>query len=110
MNFVIDYPENLIEPKGLHLPRLEDIQQAVDVARIVLGHFPHIEHEYDGEENADFFINVSDEVALINGKLADCSDMGEGFTTHPSTTGWNVASIFGLILFILLGQSEPDRT
>ena len=101
MNFIIDYPENLVEPKGLHIPKLKDVQQAVDVTKMALRYIPNT--LFDDEEDFDFIVKVDDTVFLFDRKLCECHDLGEGVMIHPSASGWTVVSILDVILYTLLG-------
>lgn len=106
-SFSIDFPENMIEPKGLHLPKREDVEQAVTLVKIALDFFPDLYVVGDDEEDWEFIVRVSDEILLLDGKLCDCDDLGEGIRFCPSATEWTVTSIFEMILHTLIGP--PDK-
>ncbi|MEN6350737.1 MAG: hypothetical protein ABFD08_15255 [Syntrophomonas sp.] len=108
ISFNIDFPKNLTEPKGLHLPRCEDVEQAVTLVKLALDYFPDIEAVAD-EEDWEFIVKVGDEVSFHDRKLCDCSDLGEGICFHPSITRWNPTSIFEMILHTLIGP-KPENT
>ncbi len=99
MNFIIDYPENMIEPRGLHIPSLEDVKAAVSLVGIVVN---YVDTAY--EDCEDFDIRVNDEVFFHQGKLIDISDTGEGILIHPSCSEWTVETIFEMILHSMFGQ------
>lgn len=102
MIFSIDFPNGMIEPRGLHIPRLEDIQQAIVLAGIALDYARYQEYE-EGEE---FEIRVTDKVNIFEGKLVDVNDHGEGLSICPSVSPWTLESIFELILCSLFGAKE----
>ncbi len=104
--FSIDFPENMIEPRGLYLPRQEDVEQAVTMVKIALDYFPDL-YVADEEEDWEFIVRVSDKVCLIDRKLCDCDDLGEGICFHPSITEWTLTGIFETILHTLIGP--PDK-
>ena len=97
-SFSIDFPDNLIEPKGLHLPKQEDVEQAVALVKIALDYFPDL-YVVGEEEDWEFIVRVSDEILLLDRKLCDCF--------CPSITEWTLAGIFEMILHTLIGP--PDK-
>lgn len=100
MKFSINYPHGMVEPKGLHVPQLEDIQEAVKLAEIITKHVNIGLEEYD-----EFPISVSDEVFVHSGKLIDVS-VSEGIRFYPSVSRWTVESLFETILSTLLNNTE----
>lgn len=100
MKFVIDYPAGMIEPRGLHIPRLEDIQQSVRLAEIIAQYIDPIL-----EDDDVFPVTVCDEVFILEGKLVDASSI-EGITLYPSAIPWTVESISEVMLPSLFGDKE----
>lgn len=108
ISFSIDFPENLIEPKGLHLPQREAVEEAVALVKIALDYFPDL-YVADEEEDWEFVVRINDEVSLFEGKVVCCRDLGEGICFHPSITEWTLTSIFEMILHTLIGP-KPENT
>lgn len=101
MIFTLEYPENLITPKGLHLPSRKALEQAVRLLEILKRYV-----KVSDEEEYEFNIMVSDEVSTLNGKLVDISDTGEGIVICPSVTQWDLEGIFNIILNTLFNNKE----
>ncbi len=93
MNFSIDYPTGMVQPKGLHIPRFEDIDHAVCLAEMVLSYV-----KIPDSEDYVFTVMVTDEVFIHQGKLAGISDTGEGVNLYPSPSAWTTETIFESIL------------
>lgn len=98
MKLILNYPETLTCPKGLHIPRLEDVQQAVRLTEILTKYI-----DLDFEEGDEIPVSVNDEVFILEGKLVDAS-LTEGVTLYPSASRWAAGSIFGAILSTLIGD------
>lgn len=107
-SFSIDFPENIIEPKGLHLPKREDVELAVSITRAALEYIPSA--YFDAEEDFEITIEVNDEVTLFDGKICSCTGFGEGATLHPAISQWTVVDIFDAIMHTLLGPPDKGET
>jgi len=100
MNLIINYPTEMTQPKGLHLPKVEDVQQTVKFAELVASYV-----NLDYEDDEAFTVMVTDEIDVSSdGRLINCYDTGEGIILHPSVSTWTVEAIFELILTSLFGE------
>lgn len=100
MRFKIDYPSEMTAPKGLDLPKIEDIQMAVRLAGTVILHVNPV-----FEANDEFTITVCDEINLSkDNKLVDFRSTGEGIIIYPSANSCSMESVLGTILYCLYEQ------
>ena len=99
MIFRINYPSEITAPKGLNIPSLENIIQAVNLAEIVASYA-----NVNFDDDAEFTTAVSDEVNVLDGKLVDSHNTGEGVVLYPSHNPWNMESILASILHALFEQ------
>jgi len=82
----------MTEPKGLHIPCLEDIERVVELAGIVVKYI-----DVGLEDNDEFPISVCDEILIHDGRLVDVYS-SEGICFYPSVNRWTLEAIFGTIL------------
>lgn len=102
MRFIINYPAEMVEIKGLHIAKKEDVQQAIKLVEMVAD---YVDTGYEiGEE---FEIAVSDEISILEGKLVD-ANLSEGVRLHPSVSKWTTETIFEMILHGLFGGGNSS--
>lgn len=93
MIFDVIYPTGLVEPKDFRLPKLEDIEKAIELAAMV------VDYVDDFEEEDSVTIRVSDKISTMDGEMIPFWNKGfcEGIVLFPASS-WSMEDVFEAIL------------